>query len=148
MRLDPGEEYVRSKMRLYFARMSTAMARICHGKAHVLTKDMKNIPHDGIWEQYERPTMVNPDKEDIPGFVSPPMVDMVSEIGYYNDDKLTQINRRSRYCNRQIYPHPSESTNLVNSTTNFSQHVGRFGCWEGRTLDIMKPTGWDLTPSI
>jgi hypothetical protein len=38
----------------YFERMSMVYARHCRGTAGLMTKDVKNIPFDGIWHLQER----------------------------------------------------------------------------------------------
>jgi len=73
------KSYVISRMRKYFATMSTALAMRCHGVTYVLTKDMDNIP-EGIWEQYERPSLMRAPNDG----AEPPdaRVDTVSRIGH------------------------------------------------------------------
>ena len=78
MQVGAGEDYVTSRMQAYFTTMSTALAMTCHKNTYVLTKDMDNIPHDGIWEQYERPTLMKALKESAIEFSLGPRVDTVS----------------------------------------------------------------------
>lgn len=43
--------------RIYYENMSSAMAQLCSGFATVMTKDIDNIPLDGIWGTSELPTL-------------------------------------------------------------------------------------------
>lgn len=78
MTVGPTEVYQTSNMRAYFARMSTVLAMTCHKTTYVLTLDMEDIPHDGIWEQFERPTLMKTPKESDTQFSPGPRVDTVS----------------------------------------------------------------------
>ncbi|KAH8667475.1 hypothetical protein BGZ60DRAFT_431709 [Tricladium varicosporioides] len=47
----------KAKRGTYFTNMSTAMAQMCDIFATVMTKDINNVPQDGIWAKAEFPTL-------------------------------------------------------------------------------------------
>ncbi|KIX05227.1 uncharacterized protein Z518_06099 [Rhinocladiella mackenziei CBS 650.93] len=46
-----------TKQKTYFENMSRAYARNCVGATYVMTKDIHNIPTDGIWSRVEQPEL-------------------------------------------------------------------------------------------